>query len=474
MAGVSRKAGDVKLGQRQRWGARMVSSLVVGLAFLLCAKASAEDKDADNAVDKIARFLETCSGKLPEGWSVTSTHPKKIGFIMVDLPKVDDESQIPENWEFLERLRCLFFQGGEKTEKIIPDVSGVREQSLRKMLVLAAQVPNLGELTLQNMSMRELPEQLFRAGGVDEITLRRVRCSRAGIPKEHSLGHVKTLTLEEFQCEDDNSLLVLFSKMSNLSTLKDLESLVSLKGVEFPNLTCLVLSGAGIKSIEGLESKNFPVLNEIYLEKNPELRLDEGMCKEELLQKVEYLKMELGEAYMEDMKDVNVGEMLPKLKGLTLTREYADLMKVCRFGQSSENLKIVLEMNNSDKGFKGLLALHFGLCREAEVEVIRYREQMSQKQYEEIVTGILGKYTDLKRLVLAFTPEQREFSELKFVSSLNERGIFKHLKSFKVIGVDASRIVKPLGVDWKEEFSRVKGTWKDDGVEHGEWILEGF
>jgi hypothetical protein len=196
------------------------------------------------------------------------------------------------------------------------------------------------------------------------------------------------------------------------------------------------------------------------------------MCKEELLQKVEYLTMELGEAYMEDMKDVNMGELLPKLKGLTLTREHWDLMKVCRFGQSSENLRIVLKMNDSDKGFKGLLALHFGPCREAEVEVIRHQAQISPKQYEEIVTGILGKYTSLGGLVLKFTPEQRGFTKLEFLTSLNERGIFKHLKSFEVIGVNAPRMAKPLRVEWTGEyFSAVKGIWDED-IE--EWKLEGL
>jgi hypothetical protein len=112
--------------------------------------------------------------------------------------------------------------------------------------------------------------------------------------------------------------LIRYVRMELLGYLRiegvNLGSLMFLKGVKCAKLTCLVVSGVGIKSIEGLKSENFPCLNKIYLRGNPELGLDEDVCKE--LEQVEYLRMEVG-AYM---KGMDMGSPLSKLRDLTFTR----------------------------------------------------------------------------------------------------------------------------------------------------------
>jgi hypothetical protein len=500
MTEVLRKVGGPKL---RGWGTRLIASLVLGLAFLLCAKASSEERE-QSSVEKMRTFLGTCGTSSPEGWSITSTDPKEIDFTMINLAQVD-ESQIPENWEVLERLESLFFTGEETDENISPDASGIKEQLLRRMLPLAMQVPNLRELTLQNMDIRELPEELSWPGA-NKIKLRRVSCSRVGIPEGHSLDHIEKVSVENFRCEcEDNSFLVLLSKMNKLSnfravkskmakpksfereekppldsltslTMKEVENTVIenfircvrmellesltiesgglknvavLKGVEFPKLTCLTLSGAGTKSIEGLKSKDFPCLNHLCLEKNSELRLDEDICKEELLQQVKNLTL------------------IPTGGGV-------EFVKVRRLGDSREKLDILLMMHDiSEKEFRGLRALYEGPFQEAEVEVVSHRVQISQEQYEQTVIGALGGCTLLERIILRFTPKQKGFFELKFLISLDKRGIFPNLKSFEVMGVDAPRVAKSLEANWKGDPSKIKGTWKD-GVKHGEWILEDF
>jgi len=68
------------------------------------------------------------------------------------------------------------------------------------------------------------------------------------------------------------------------------ENLESLEKARLPNLGELALVSVRIKSMEGLKTKNLPLLRVLSFERNPELRLDEDICGD-YLQGVEKLRM---------------------------------------------------------------------------------------------------------------------------------------------------------------------------------------
>jgi zinc-RING finger domain len=511
MAGVSRKVCESKV--RRRWGTRVVSSLVMGLAFLLCAKTSSEEME-QSPVKEMETFLETC-GILPAGDCFTrGMDLKRIDTIKIDLLKVE-EGQIPENWQDLKSLTRLSFTGGE---------TGEGTQLLKEMLVLAAEVPKLRWLGIQNINMEEVPGELFMIEKVTGIDLDGVTCSRVVIPKKHTLDHVKTFRLKKLQCEDNSVLVLLFSmhtikfleiveskiaadlksfavkgglslnsltslimkrventivenliryvRMESLEYLHiervDLgENLKCLEGKTFSNLEMIGLISTGTKSIEGLNGESLPVLRTLSLQGNPELRLDEEMCKKELLQKIENLTVEL-EAYMAYMKGMDIGSLLPKLEDFTLTREDVQFVGMRPFEQSNEKLEIDLKMDMNKEELGGLRIPHEKTWKEIKVRITANQEGMSQEQYGQVVTRMLRGCIFLERLVLRFTSKQEHLSGLEIIGSLDERGIFEHLESFEVIGVNVPLMVKPLGVEWRGDFSRVKGIWNE-----GKWELEG-
>jgi len=185
---------------------------MLGLAFLLCAKASREEEEQ---CAEMERFLSTCGmAVVPSGKITEKTDLKNLGTLLIDLSKAG-RNRIPENWGVLKNLECLAFTGEGDTGNVSEE--GVR--ALKKMLFFAAQIPKLEKLGLLGMNINRIPEGLFVVGQVKTIKLSRITCSEVAIPKGCSLRHINRLSLWDFKCEKGSSFRRIFYKIPKNATI---------------------------------------------------------------------------------------------------------------------------------------------------------------------------------------------------------------------------------------------------------------
>jgi hypothetical protein len=505
--GASRRASGLKLSQG--WQTRMGVSLILGLAFLLCAKASVED-------DVMVTFLLGC-GRISEGQAFTNEYnPNHLSKLEIDVSRA---GEIPpqRHWRNLEYLTSFKIVGPISGDEL----SGKEVNVLRDILLGANEVPNLKQMTIENMNTgrTELPKGIFGIKGVDDITIRRVTCRRISNLDGFLAIHVKTFTVENFVCEENNfphllfgmhnltslyitdstigdvtspdkglslgNLIVLkitaiekksledFIKrggMGNLEVLEirgvvgDLDNLELFREMKFSRLGELTLASAGIRSLKGFKGKNFPCLRSLFLEGNPGLvGLKKSMRKE--LEGIESLRMDV-DAYKREVNRDCIP--LPMLEKLTLTKGDKALMTMCQFGGSKLRVDLTMkEMRRED--LKGLQVSKKGMCRDIEVTIDTDGEQQDPECYGDILK-MIGRCVSPEILSLVFTTRQESFPDLKFVTVPNKRGEFQDLVSFRVERVNADCIAGIWGmVNWKENSSGIEGTWNKG---RGKWDVK--
>jgi hypothetical protein len=234
MTGVTKKAGDLRL--KQRTG--LLVSLILGLALLLCVRASAMDRETgSSAEEQMEKFLDrhamTIDGAGP---FIGKTRFSTIRDIVISISNMK-VTYIPENWEVLENVKSVKF-----TRKVIPKIkksvrlvptgcmetipeisedidlaSEEEENSLNRMLSLVKQMPELCRLTLSEIKLREVSGEVFMAfERVSGITLYKVKCSKIVIPEDYSPDSTKTMVWFKCSCGDDDGFDQLRLKIPNV------------------------------------------------------------------------------------------------------------------------------------------------------------------------------------------------------------------------------------------------------------------
>jgi hypothetical protein len=517
MAGISRRMGE--LNQRQGQRARIGISLMVGLVFFLCAKASVREEGMQT-------FVLKC-GNLGDGKPTKDTDPRGIGGCTIYLAEASKIS-IPGEWRAVfKRLHGLEVTGemfGNKEEDMQQAFLSDKEmQTLGKILVSVAEVSGLVWLSLQNIKIEgvlEFPKEFRMVKKMDTITLERIRCSRIAIPEGSQVKRVKRLMVEDLFCEKNNLLHVL-SQMCNLEYLDidnsnmenamafnrksslrelgelrylgmaginnktvenvikrvkmdkleeleienvDLSSLEIPETVKLPKLENLALVSAKIINLEGFKAKSFPRLESLSLQGNPGLRLGENMCTNNLLRKIRHLEMEL-ETYKKG--SMNLRRELLDLDTLILHKGGVEIVEIECIGKFAEMLEIMLNAEDmegiSEEDFGNLRIPHAFTCREMRVVISTGQTQLSE-EWGERLTGMAGKCKHLKRFSLEFEKRQENLCALKLAESLKNRKKFEYLKVFEVRGVSADRTVglEQLEMNWTEDFTGVEGIWNKE------------
>lgn len=179
-------------------------------------------------------------------------------------------------------------------------------------------------------------------------------------------------------------------------------------------------------------------------------------------------------------KSADLGSLCPKMRWLDLKRGNTWLAGMRCSWQSNKKLRIVLDIINiSKEELEDLRVLHGSVCREMKVSIITNRapsgasSSISQERYKQLVNVVLGKCNSIEKLALQFRTKQDELSSPEFLTSLEKRGaLFPSLKSFKIKGVDAFRMMESLGAEGAEEgMNELRGTWDEKA---GKWKVEGF
>jgi Leucine-rich repeat (LRR) protein len=511
MAMASGRTGGSKLGRR--WGAEVTISLMVGLAFLLCAKTSSYEDTV--AMKEFLLKCGTTQGKILQ----RQMNLTELSTLEINTSQVKSASEVPRNWKILTSLEYLEFTGNEipeTGEDVRAEVSENGAQILEDMLSLAAGAPNLEILCLRNMKIKRLPNGVL-ATKAATIRFRMFACSEAAIPEKDSLGHIEVLSLETFLCEKDDFLNVLFgmhnleilrlikSDIGNIGNLrsvgKDLflrklddlemrevdkspvenfirhvkmESLTSLtitrvplnkdlaffEDADLPNLGRISFTSTGIESLQGLKQEKLPLLTGLVLQETSNLKLDENMCKREL-RGLKGLVIDI-EVCANNVGDI--GKKFPNLERCMLSRGQELLMTMRHFAESNKKLTIVLHENiiQVKKEFRNVRPLHEENCTYVDIEV---QVQISQEEYT-LLMRMLKKCEHLRHLVVRFRQEPRELLNLGFIGRLNDRGAFTSLVSFDMYGLDPFRRMEIF----KGEFCKgVRGEWDKTG---NKWKLE--
>jgi hypothetical protein len=160
MTGVIKKAGDL----RQRQGTGLVVSLILGLALLLCARASAMDGETGgSAEEEMEAFLDKHAVTINGAGGKTRLSKIQVVTIGLENMKVED---IPQTgWEALENVIVVGFTGNSRSRMIggIYSVLEKEEEALNRMVLLVKKMPKLCCLMLSRIKLRKVSEEVFRS-----------------------------------------------------------------------------------------------------------------------------------------------------------------------------------------------------------------------------------------------------------------------------------------------------------------------
>jgi hypothetical protein len=518
MAGVSRKAGNQNV--RHGWRSRMGVSLMVGLVFFLCAKASVREEE------EMRLFLLRCGMASEERNAKFAriTKDTNLGALKQLTINVVEASKmpIPDGWgAVLKELETLMFTGmmceadGNVRQA---SLSEKEMQTLELMSSRVKEVPTLTYLSFDNMRMADSPNGSWMA--VSPIILLKVICRSTSIPMDFKAEHMHKFAVNKFVCDGDgNGLLRLIHGMPNirhlriensnigdatsfgkklflgelrslsikelekeaieelikcveiggLRELRDLEiEKADLGGLEIPEtmklpkLEKLTLAFTKTKSLENVKTENFPCLESLGLQGNSDLRLDENMCKCELFQKITHLEVEV-----QACENIDIGTSLSNLESVIFYEGGVEIMKTGCIGESKEKLRVVLNAKNiREEDVENLQILHENTCEEMEVVIpTEDQTQLSEKWGEQLIR-MTGRCKHLERFSLDFGTRQENLCALKLVQSLEDINTFEFLNVFEVKGVSADRTVG-LGMNWTKDSTGVEGIWNGE-----EWEVE--
>jgi hypothetical protein len=512
MAGASRRGSELNL--RRGWKVKMGASLMAGLAFFLCAKASAGDEQI------LLAFLSICgtgSGEDGETGEITrNTDLGTLKTLVIDLSKllsVDIPNGLGGG---LGNLKSLSVMGQ------MPGADKHMRAALERILALMAAVPKLEHIHFQDMKIPdpELPKELETARQPTNLPFRTFMRGTTVVPRG-SPRRVKQASFVKVTCSEEN-FLDLLSEMPNLEGVKLIESRIetspfgegelflrklkdlTMERVEkssienvikyewmeelerlairnvflddlkffevmvFKGLKSLDLVSVGITNIEELRGTSFPILKELNLQGNGELRLEENTWTNELSE-VKSVSMEL-DAYK--MGNADMGRLFLNLEKLFLVREGTVLAELKMCTNLKRELTIELKVENVRRGdLEGLQVPCKNMCQRMEVSVID-QTPMEREEYEHLVEMFKG-CEGLKEIDVTFTREQNGLDDLGFISILGQKGKLRSLTSFDVRGVNASRMLERLtmGVLCTRAFDGIRGTWdKTNGI----WKVEGL
>jgi hypothetical protein len=525
MGGVSRKAG--KQNERHVWGARMGVSLVLGLVFFLCAKASIGEEV--RSVEKMQEFLLQC-GELPEGRKFTKDmNLETLKRFTIDVAEAS-KIPIPGEWGAVFKSLTMLIITGLVCEAD-DDVQqtfflGEEAETLGSIVSKVKEVPALTCLSLQDMNMIHLPSGIWTAEKVDTIMLIGITCCSTSIPKNFQAKHIEEFTVKEFVCGEDG-LVRLLDGMSNLDRLDikssdvgnvmsfgeeklslinlrylemamlkkkavedlikcmdtekleklkelkvtevDLGDLELLKDMKLPKLKKLTLASTETKSLENVKEENLPCLKSLSLQGNLDLRLDENMCKSELFQKIRHLEVEV-----EACENMDIGNGLFNVESLTFYIKGRKIMKTECIGKSKEKLRVFLNVARiSEEDIERLQILRVVTCKEMEVVINIGQIQLSKR----LIMDIMGMFEECQCLetfdLEIKTKLEAPLYALEIVRRLQDRKRFQMMRSFKVRGVNVpQRTMGKLGMRCVGgDFNGVEGRWNE---ESGEWKMEGF
>jgi hypothetical protein len=197
VAGVSRKMSDLNV--KQRWGARAGVSLMMGLVFLLCAKASTGDEE-------MRAFLLNCAIP-PEGYNFADSMDfRRLQTIKINLPEASN-MPVPKNWGNL-RIEGLeirgLMSGADKNMHVITEKE---DYTLKTMLVLVAEITTLKWVHLKDMAFPEalwLPNQLLMAKQMSKILFSNVIYFNLSIPEGFQVEQANQLRFDKFTCAENN------------------------------------------------------------------------------------------------------------------------------------------------------------------------------------------------------------------------------------------------------------------------------
>jgi hypothetical protein len=516
MTGVSRN-------ERHGWS-RMGVSLMVGLVLFLCVKASVrEEEEMQEFLLKCGKLsegekftrdmdLETLEKLMIDVVEASKIQiPGEWGAVLKSLDMLMLTGPIPEAGD--DDMQQEFFLLDEEVETLGLIVSKVRE------------VPTLTCLSLQDMNMRHLPAGIWTDEKVDMIMLIGVACCRTSIPENFQAEHITEFTVKEFVCGrggdglphllhgmsklhglviehsdmrdvisfgegklslrnleyleiamletkavEDLIKCVDVEKLKNLEELKitgvDLGDLELLKGMNLLMLKKLSLFSTKTKSLENVKGEDLPFLRSLALRGNLDLRLDENMCKCELLQKIKDLEVEM-QACEEGM---DMGRRLSNLERVIFYEGGVEIVEVEYSGKSKEKLRVVLNVENiGEEGVRSLGIFRGSTRKEMKVVINAGQIQLSKRLIIEIMK-VFEECRCLETFDLEIKTEREAPCVLEIMERLKNRERFR-LEWFKVKGVNVPQHAMGQLGGYMGDFSGVEGRWDE---ESSTWKMRGF
>jgi hypothetical protein len=216
MTGITKKAGDLRL--RRRTG--LLVSLILGLALLLCVRASAMDGETGgSADDEMKAFLDKHTATLNRAGG--KTRLSRITMVTIWLENMKAEDIPQTGWEALEKVSTVKFTGHARFNEGIYSLSEKEEEALNTMLPLVKKMPKLEYLALSRIKLGKVSKEVFMIEQVSDITLYEVECSRIVFPMGHVLNHIKTMMLFHCSCEEDGSFKQLKSMIPEVTIIPE-------------------------------------------------------------------------------------------------------------------------------------------------------------------------------------------------------------------------------------------------------------